>query len=139
MLNRLRSVLARLGIDAATAEMLIDSIIRSASLGPESSAPHLLLGGTGVLATHDEEDRQVLEVARAARAQVVATSNFRDFVTKDSEILLADRVCIHHSPDWDVLVAIPQEVAGWLRAELFPSAAEIRDAVLTRSGRNPSR
>jgi len=87
MLNRLRSVLAGLAVDNAIAEMLIDSIIRSATLGLESSAPHLVLGGTGVLAMHDEEDRHVLEVACAARAHVLVTSNFRHFVTQDSEIL----------------------------------------------------
>jgi hypothetical protein len=105
MLNRLRSVLAELGIDSAVSEMLIDGIVRSAVLGPEGSAPHLLLGGAGIVAMHDEEDRHVLEVARAARAHLLATSNFRDFVTRDSEILLAGRVCIHRSPDWELVVA----------------------------------
>lgn len=136
MLNRLRSVLVGLAVDSAIAEMLIDSIIRSATLGPEGSAPHLLLGGTGIVAMHDEEDRHVLEVACAARAHVVATSNFRDFLPKDSEILLADRVCVHRSPNWDLLVALPQEVAGWLRGGIFPNPAKIRDSIRTRPGRN---
>jgi hypothetical protein len=63
MLNRLRSVLSGLAVDNAMGNMLIDSIIGSATLGPEGSAPYLLLGGAGVLAMHDEEDRHVLEVA----------------------------------------------------------------------------
>jgi predicted nucleic acid-binding protein len=137
MLNRLRSVLSGLAVDNAMGNMLIDSIIGSATLGPEGSAPYLLLGGAGVLAMHDEEDRHVLEVARATRAHVLATANFRDFSTKDSEILLADRVCIDPSPNWDVVVALPQEVAGWLRRGIFPSAVNVRDAILKRPGPTP--
>ncbi|HJU18009.1 MAG TPA: hypothetical protein VJ770_16270 [Stellaceae bacterium] len=81
---------------------------------PNSPHPHLLLGGTGVIGMRDEEDRHVLETARAARAHLVVTANFADFLTRDSEILLADRVCIDRSPDWETVIAVPQEAALWL-------------------------
>jgi predicted nucleic acid-binding protein len=126
MLDRLRAVFAALRIDEATAEKSIDAIVQAANLGPEGTAPHLLLGGTGVIGVRDEEDRHVLETARAARAHLVATANFGDFLTRDSEILLADRVCIDHSPNWEIVVAVPQEAAGWLRRGIFPDAATIR-------------
>jgi hypothetical protein len=44
--------------------------VQAANLGPEGTAPHLLLGGTGVIGVRDEEDRHVLETACAARARI---------------------------------------------------------------------
>jgi predicted nucleic acid-binding protein len=71
MLNRLQSVLVRLGINAADAFTYIDVIRSYASLSPS-----VTLGGTGVIPLQDEEDRHVLETALAGKANFLVTANF---------------------------------------------------------------
>jgi predicted nucleic acid-binding protein len=136
MLNRSRKVLDRdLKIDAFVADALIASIIAAAGAGPRGEFPHLVLGGTGILPLRDEEDAHVLDVALASRSHLLVTKDFDDFVTRHSEIVTADRVCIHRRADWDVVIAHPADAVAWLRQGLFPSADNIR--AKSASGHKP--
>jgi predicted nucleic acid-binding protein len=74
-----------------------------------------VLGGTGVLPIRDTEDLHVLEVAVAARAHVLATFNFRDFLSYRRHVLVPGRIALHRTADHEVVIAHPAEVARWVR------------------------
>jgi predicted nucleic acid-binding protein len=93
MLNRLEQVLLRLAPLANDASFYVDVIRSYAQLHPQ-----LTLGGTGVIPITDTEDQHVIETALSGRANVLVTANFRDFSTKDIEIIIAERCSICHSP-----------------------------------------
>lgn len=133
MLDRLRRVLAeQLHIPDDVVEASIDAIHLMAALGPERRPPHLLLGATGVLPLPDAEDAGVLQVALAARAHILATANLADFISSDMEILVPDEVGIHRAPDYELVVAMPQRVAGWLREGAYPDAGFARSNARAR-------
>lgn len=133
MLDRLRRVLTeQLHISDDVVEASIDAIHLMAAHGPERRPPHLLLGGTGALPLPDAEDAGVLQVALAARAHFLATANLVDFVSPDMEILVPDEVGIHRAPGHELVVAMPQRVAGWLREGAYPDAGFARSHAKAR-------
>jgi predicted nucleic acid-binding protein len=116
MLARLESVLLRdLRIDAGDASMHVARIARAASADPAGGGPSVVLGGSGLVPLHDDEDGRVLEAAVAGRADVVATANFRDFVNYRTEILIPERVALYRTAAHEVVIAHPAEVARWVR------------------------
>jgi predicted nucleic acid-binding protein len=116
MLTRLRSVFERkLQTGRTDIDVEIQQIATLASLGPAENAPYVLLGGTGVMPLHDEEDAHVLETAVAGDAHVLATANFDDFIWYRSEIVKPGRIAIHEGPRQPLVIAHPFEVVRWTR------------------------
>jgi len=126
MLNRLRDVLARHGVEADLADRLVQII---ATYGREG--PSLTLGGVGVLAIDDTEDRHVLETAIAANADLLATHNLDDFVGSDVEVLVPGRFLAAAHGGRKVLIAHTFDAAAWLRGVALPPQVE---AYMTASG-----
>jgi predicted nucleic acid-binding protein len=63
------------------------------------ASPQLSLGGTGVIPIRDTEDAHVLETAIAGKADVLITANFKDFISKDTEVVIPGRHAVYRSPD----------------------------------------
>jgi hypothetical protein len=124
MLERLQIVLVRafrLAPDIAT--VLTASIETIAAAGPAGDHPYLLLGGTGILPLRDVEDRHVLEVALAGRADVLATANLADFAgAQFAPFGNWNRAMVYQAPAaLPLLIAHPDHVASWLRSGIVPS------------------
>jgi predicted nucleic acid-binding protein len=93
MLNRLEKVLIKdLKISPNTAQLYLNSIKSYTQLSPQ-----LTLGGTGVIPLHDTEDAYVLETALSGKAEILVTANFKDFITKDTKIIIDNRHGIYQS------------------------------------------
>ncbi len=116
MLTRLRKVLEEnLGIVRPVADSQLRTIASYARLGPSGHAPYVLLGGTRLMPLRDDEDVHVLDTAVAGGAHVLATANFRDFVSYRTEIVKPERIAIHQGPERPLIIAHPFEVARWTR------------------------
>lgn len=110
MLERLGVVLkGPIGMPPAEADDLLHGIASLAGAGPA-----LTLGGIGVLAVPDEEDRHVLETCWAGEADILVTSNLRDFGGPDATILTTDRLFCLGRGGRKLLVAHPYAAAAWL-------------------------
>ena len=119
MLDRLRNVLLNgLDVPRAEADDYLGVIAGFAALGPGSEPPHLTLGGTGLLTLRDTEDAHVLEVAVAGRADLLVTSNFKDFVDHQTDVRVPDRVAVHSAPHHSVVIVHTFTAAKWLREGL---------------------
>jgi predicted nucleic acid-binding protein len=115
MLTRLETVLVRdLHLTRPDARQQLAIIAAAASADP-AGGPYVVLGGSGLVPLHDDEDGRVLEAAVAGRADVVATGNMSDFVSYRSEVVVPGRVVLHRVADHEVVVAHPAEVARWVR------------------------
>ena len=90
--------------------------MRYAHLGPDGGGPQLALGGTGLLPLADAEDAHVLDTAVAGGTDILATANFRDFLTRRAEILVPDRLARFDHPKGRVLIAHPSVVRDWFLA-----------------------
>jgi predicted nucleic acid-binding protein len=116
MLTRLEKVLvSNLGIATTDARAYVEHIARIATAAPGGSAPYLVLGGTGLVPLHDEEDAGVLETALAGRADVIATANFTDFLNYRTEVVKPGRIAIHRTTEHEVIIAHLAEAAAWIR------------------------
>lgn len=88
MLDRLRKVFVHdWRVDPETTNRLIEAITRCAALGPDGVGPALTLGGAGLMPLADPEDAHVLDTAIAGDADIVATANIRDFLTRGAAVL----------------------------------------------------
>lgn len=105
MLSRLEDALVRLQFQPGDASAFCSLIGAFARRGPYGLAPHLVLGGgtspsadsrmpvydaydpAVVPARADDGDGRVLDTAVAGRAHVLATYNFADFQTPNTEVL----------------------------------------------------
>ncbi|HEX6040275.1 hypothetical protein [Longimicrobium sp.] len=56
-----------------------------------------------------------MEVALAGRADLVVTSNFKDFVSYRADVREPERVAIHSTADARVIVAHLFTAAAWFR------------------------
>jgi len=121
MLNRLETVLIRvLNVDASLAQQYVTMIARYAADGPHAHAPYILLGPSGLVPLRDEEDGHVLETARAGKASVLVTRNFRDFdgtgTRSPTRVIVPGQLATHTAPDGHVVrIASPGEVIRWLK------------------------
>jgi predicted nucleic acid-binding protein len=122
MLNRLQKVLVRdLKVSTQTAELYISTIAAYACLGAMGSSPQLTLGGTGVIPIRDTEDAHVLETAIAGKADVLITANFKDFISKDTEVVIPDRHAVYRSPDDHAFQIVhPYLMMDWMRSGQVP-------------------
>ncbi|WP_024547016.1 PIN domain-containing protein [Picosynechococcus sp. NKBG15041c] len=114
MLNRLKEVLLRLGIENNLATGYVDVIRAYCDLNPS-----LTLGGTGVIPLQDEEDRHVLETALAGGADILVTANFKDFLGKETEIVIPERHYCYFSPHSALKIVHPYLMVEWLRSGIF--------------------
>lgn len=116
MLNRLQTVLRReFPLAPEAVEAALSAIFNISRLGPHQEVPYLLLGGTGVLPLRDEEDAHVLDVATAGRADLLVTSNFKDFLQYRQDVREKDRIAISQTAPHQVVLAHPCTVVRWLR------------------------
>jgi len=117
MLDRLGEVLIReFRVPSADVTSLLSSIATIAQKGPTGVAPYVLLGGTGVIPLRDTEDRAVLETALAAGADVLVTSNFRDFLDKRARVVVRNSAAVIEHAGGSVIVAVPSQMLAWVRA-----------------------
>lgn len=116
MLNRLGTVLQRVGFSRASADTILAEIALIAQVGPAELSPLLILGGTGLAPLRDEEDLHVLEVAFTGRAQLLVTANFQDFVSYGTEVLKPGRVGVQKRLRHEVVIAHPHVAVEWVRS-----------------------
>jgi predicted nucleic acid-binding protein len=123
MLNRLLKVLVQnLQVSSQTAELYISTIAAYAHLGAVGTSPQLTLGGTGVIPLQDTEDAHVLETAIAGRANVLITANFKDFISKDVQVVIPDRHAVYRGPDDHAFQIVhPYLMMDWIRSGQIPS------------------
>ena len=124
MLERLASVLVRrFAVDPAMADAAIRAIGTIATMGPAGDFPYVLAGG-GIYPIRDAEDRHVLEVAVAGRADVLATANVADFeMVGIARVGDGARVRIYTpSGGASFVIAHPDQVRDWLREAIVPTA-----------------
>jgi hypothetical protein len=123
MLTRLRTVLeVDWKVARGTVDLVIEAIAGYARLGAAGTAPHLTLGGTGLIPIRDAEDAHVLDTALAGQAHLLVTANFDDFITARSRILEAGKVGIVETATARLVVAHPYRAVAWLRHNIFPEA-----------------
>jgi predicted nucleic acid-binding protein len=107
MLNRLLKVLVQdLKVSTQTADLYINTIEAYAHLGAMGTSPQLTLGGTGVIPIRDTEDAHVLETAIAGKANILITANFKDFISKGTQVVIPDRHAVYQSLSDDGLAEI---------------------------------
>ena len=117
MLNRLQKVLERdLKVSQQAAANYIEAIRSYAEYSPQ-----LTLAGTGVIPIGDDEDAHVLETALAGKATVLVTANFKDFISKDTQVIVESRHAIHTSPTHILIIAHPYLMTEWLRLGKLPT------------------
>lgn len=131
MLDRLALVFTRdFGVDPALADAAVRAIGAIASLGPAGDYPYVVFGG-GVYPIRDTEDRHVLEVAVAGRADVLVTANMTDFdmdtierVGSGLEVRIYPIAGRH-----PLIIAHPDCVRRWLRDGFVPTADVARGRI----------
>ncbi len=123
MLNRLLKVLVQdLKVSAQTAELYISTIAAYARLGAMGASPQLTLGGIGVIPLRDTEDAHVMETAIAGKANILITANFKDFISKDTQVVIPGRHAVYRgSDDHTFQVVHPYLMMDWLRVGQIPS------------------
>ncbi len=118
MLNRLQQVLEtqpKLKVLSKDASNYIDVIRGYAQLSPS-----LTLGGMGIIPLSDDEDQHVLETAKAGKAQMLITANFKDFLVKDVEFILSNQHGIYRSPVHCFHIVHPYLAISWFDEGLIP-------------------
>jgi predicted nucleic acid-binding protein len=123
MLNQLLKVLVQdLKVSTQTAELYISTIAAYARLGAMGASLQLTLGGTGVIPLRDTEDAHVLETAIAGRANILITANFKDFISKGTEIVISGKHAVYRSPDDHAFQVVhPYLMMDWLKVGQIPS------------------
>jgi PIN domain len=128
MLERLAAVLVRVfSVERAAAEIAARAIGDIAALGPAGDFPYVLAGG-GVYPIRDSEDRHVLEVAVAGRADVLATANLADFEMDGiAKVGNGSRVRAYTTiAGTKLVIAHPDVARNLLRDGIFPSEENAR-------------
>lgn len=123
MLTRLRKVFeVDWGVSRQTVDTVIEAIAGYACLGPLGTAPHLTLGGTGLMPMRDEEDAHVAETALAGGSHLLVTANFDDFIGNKGRVLEDGKIAVIATATARLVVAHPYRAAAWMREGLFPDA-----------------
>lgn len=122
MLNTLKSVLVeKWGMDEKMADLQIDAIKTYSETGAGSRSPQITLGGTGIINLSDLEDAHVLETAMAGKSTVLVTSNFKDFLSKNTEIIIPDKHYIYSTANNKIHIVHPFTMMDWIRNNSIPS------------------
>jgi predicted nucleic acid-binding protein len=126
MLNRLRKVLVQdLKVSTQTADLYIGTIAAYAHLGAMGASPQLTLGGTGVIPLRDTEDAHVLETVSAGQANFLITANFKDFISKETEVVIPGQHAVYRGPDRGFQIVHPYLMMDWLRSGEMPAISSI--------------
>lgn len=121
MLTRLRKVFeVDWGVPRPTVDLLVETIAGYARLGPAGTAPHLTLGGTGLMPMRDEEDAHVVDTAIAGGAHLLVTANFDDFLGLKGRVVEVGRVALVETAKARLIVAHPFQAVEWLRSGQLP-------------------
>jgi len=134
MLDTLEGALVRKGFSPRLAEVARDAVEAAAADAVLSIPPVAVIGG-GTEAVLDEEDRAVLETAIAGRADMLVTSNMKDFTPGPRANIAAE--IIRCSPDGkpDVLLVRDVRLAdGLVIASPAASCAWLVDGVAPPGG-----
>ncbi|MGB7414834.1 MAG: PIN domain-containing protein [Thermosynechococcaceae cyanobacterium] len=107
-------------MSTSAAELYIDTLTAYAQLGELDSSPQLTLGGTGIVPIQDTEDAHVLETAIGGKAQVLITANFKDFISKDTSVVVPQRYAIHSTVDQNFQIVHPYLFMKWIREGQIP-------------------
>jgi hypothetical protein len=99
--------------------MYINAIRGYAQLGVS-----LTLGGTGVIPIQDTEDAHVLETALAARANVLVTANFKDFLCNDTQLIIPQRHAIYIAPNYRFHIVHLYLMMDWLDRGQMPELVQ---------------
>ena len=81
-----------------------------------ASGPLLALGGTGLLPLRDTEDAHVLDTAIVGDTDILATADFKDFLTGGAEVLVPERLARFEHPKGRLLIAHPFTMRSWFLA-----------------------
>ena len=123
MLNRLQSVLEnKFRLPKLVADLYINLIEKYAEIGALREGPQLILGG-GVIALKDNEDSHVLETAIAGQALILITENFKDFISKDTHIMIENRHAVSFTANHSFHIAHPFKALEWMRNNKIPDIA----------------
>jgi predicted nucleic acid-binding protein len=116
MINRLQKVLEQdLKVSSPTAINYLNTICEYAN-----NQPQLTLGGTGIIPLQDTEDRHVLETCLAGKVDILVTANFKDFLTKDTKVIIEQRHAIYIAPSHNILIVHPFLMVNWLKSGYIP-------------------
>ncbi|WP_017295083.1 PIN domain-containing protein [Geminocystis herdmanii] len=117
MMNRLQKVLEQdLQVSSFTAKNYLNIICKYADY-----VPQLTLGGSGVIAMEDIEDSHVLETCLASQADILVTANFKDFINKDTKIIIEQRYAIYTSANHRLIIVHPFLMVEWLKSGQIPN------------------
>jgi predicted nucleic acid-binding protein len=126
MLTRLRKVLeVDWGLSRETVDPVIEAIAGYAHMGAAGLAPHVILGGTGLMPIRDTEDGHVLDTAIAGKAHLLVTANFDDFIFAKSSILEPSKVGIVTTANAKLVIAHPYRAVSWLQQNIFPDVEAV--------------
>lgn len=138
MLSRLEDVLVRLQFQPDDASMFCSLIGSFARRGPAGNGLHLVLsGGTAPTADArmpaydpydpaivppraDGEDGRVLDAAVAGRAHILATYDFDDFLTPNTQVLEPGQLLAYGTAHHSLLIAHAHRTAEYLRTGRLP-------------------
>jgi hypothetical protein len=131
MLTTLGLALRNLGLSREEAEGVARLTGSLAAGGAATPAPHLVLGGTGLLPMRDGEDAGVVETALAGAADILVTHDLGDFERGSRSWLRTERlatrarggpaaIIIHHGTDAGLAAAVPDLAIGWLLGQTVP-------------------
>jgi hypothetical protein len=135
MLDTMQGALTRLGLTEATAEAARNVVEASAADGVIPQPPYVVLGGGGVQPMNDTEDGAVLDTAVAGAADLLITSNLRDFAPGARSAIDADIVRFDADGDADVLLFRHGRLAhGVVIASLFAATAWLLDGARPPDG-----
>lgn len=126
MLDTLATVLLRIGLDEFQAQSARDAAEGACLAGALGLPPYGVPGGAGVQPMQDEEDGGVLDVALAARADLLVTNNLADFTpgtradvdarAVTTEVLLLRHPRVAHG----LAIATVFAASAWLPAGISP-------------------
>lgn len=68
----------------------------------------------------DTEDAHVLETAIAGQAQILITANFKDFIAKDTLVLVPQQHAIHTTPGHALHIVHPFRFMEWIKSDSLP-------------------
>lgn len=133
MLTRLRKVFeVDWGVSRQTVDTVIEAIAGYAHLGPLGMAPHLTLGGTGLMPMRDEEDAHMVETALAGGSHLLVTANFDDFIGSKSRVLEEGKIAVVGTAAARLVVAHPYRAVAWMREGFFPDAETVERHIASR-------
>ncbi len=134
MLDTMQGVLIRRGLTEVAAEAARNAVEDFAAGGVVPQPPYMVLGG-GAQPMDDSEDGGVLDTAVAGEADLLITSNLRDFAPRPRSDIDAEIVRLDTDGDADVLLFRHGRLAhGVVIASLFAATAWLLDGARPPDG-----